>query len=241
MFAAENAPLIGLTIEVLEPPVYAGRRRYQLFTDYLDCLRDAGAVPILLPADAHADEMARWLDVIDGLLLTGGDDVDLRPLGGPAPTTDCKPVPASKQETDLDLVRAALERKMPLFGVCLGMQMLGLAHGAAYEQHLAGAAAHTKGVEHTVQAVAGSRLAGLVGAEPFAVPSFHHQALVSAGPGLAAGAFAADGVLEAVEVPDRSFAIGVQWHPERHKDSTATRALFSSFVAAARAYRESSR
>lgn len=230
-------PVIGLTVELLDAPWYEGKRRFQLFTDYLPCLRAAGAIPILLPSDAPVAEVAALLDRIDGVLMTGGDDVDLRPFGGPAPTVECKPVPLEQQSMNLEIVRVALERQMPLFGVCFGMQMMGVVDEAPFRQHLTNAVEHTKGIEHPVIAAKGSRLAELVGTEAFDVPSFHHQALIDTGNQLQASAYADDGTLEAVELPEFPFALGVQWHPERAPESQATRALFDGFVTAARGYR----
>ncbi|MGB0952776.1 MAG: gamma-glutamyl-gamma-aminobutyrate hydrolase family protein [Planctomycetota bacterium] len=233
-------PVIGLTVELLDAPWYEGKRRFQLFTDYLPCLRAAGAIPILLPSDAPVAEVAGLLERVDGVLMTGGDDVDLRPFGGPAPTVECKPVPLEQQSMNLEIVRVALERKMPLFGVCFGMQMMGVLDEAPFRQHLENAAEHTKGIEHQVVAAAGSRLAELVGTDAFDVPSFHHQALIDTGNQLQASAYADDGTLEAVELPEFPFALGVQWHPERAPESQATRALFDGFVTAAREYRSES-
>ncbi len=235
------APLIGVTVELLDAPYYEGRRRFQLFTDYLPCLRAAGAVPVLLPTDGPPDEVGRWLEGLDGLLMTGGDDPDLRPFGGPAPEQTCKPVPREQQRINLELVQEAGRRGLPLLGVCLGMQMLGLAHGAPYCQHLEQADGHLKGVRHPVQPAPGSRLAQLLGPGPVEVASFHHQALEGPGEGLQVAATAPDGVIEAVERPGPAFALGVQWHPERLPDSEATKALFSGFARAAESYRRSPR
>lgn len=230
-------PVIGLTVELLDAPWYEGKRRFQLFTDYLPCLRAAGAIPILLPSDAPVEEVRTLLDRVDGILMTGGDDVDLRPFGGPAPTEECKPVPLEQQAMNLEIVRVATERRLPLLGVCFGMQMMGVLDEAPFRQHLANAEEHTKGIEHAVVASAGSRLAELVGTEPFAVPSFHHQALTGTGHHLQASAYADDGTLEAVELPEIPFALGVQWHPERAPESAASRALFEGLVTAALEYR----
>lgn len=237
----DSPPLIGVTVELLDAPWYEGRRRFQLFTDYLPCLRAAGAVPILLPSDGPAAEVERWLEHLDGVLLSGGDDPDLRTLGGPAPEPSCKPVPPAQQEIALALVRAACARRLPLLGVCLGMQMLGLAHGAPFCQHLPAAAAHMQGARHAVRPVPDSRLAHLLGPAPFEVASHHHQALTGAGDGLVVAGTAPDGVIEAVERPDLPFALGVQWHPERTPGAAPTRALFSGFTAAAESYRRERR
>jgi putative glutamine amidotransferase len=241
--ASSGPLLIGVTVELLDQPWYEGQRRFQLFADYLPCLRAAGLTPVLLPTDAPLDraeaEVAAVLDRLDGLLMTGGDDADLRALGGPAPTAECKPVPPEQQSFNLALVEQACALDLPLLGVCFGMQMLGLAHGAPLIQHMDRAGEHTKGVRHSVAPVAGSRLAALVGEAAFKVPSYHHQALAGSGDALVAGAWAEDGTLEAIEHSELRFALGVQWHPERAPQSAASRALFSGFGAAAQDYRRS--
>ena len=231
-------PLIGVTVELLDAPWYEGQRRFQLFTSYMPVIRAAGMIPVLIPGDAPPADVDAILDRLDGVLMTGGDDVDLRPYGGPAPTEECKPVPLEQQTMNLELVRGTLQRDMPLFGVCFGMQMMGLLYEAPFEQQLDNFTAHTKGIEHLVKPCEGSLLAQLVGTKDFLVPSFHHQALIEPGATLKASAWADDGTLEAVELPEKPFALGVQWHPERAPDSLATRALFSGFADAARNYRK---
>jgi gamma-glutamyl-gamma-aminobutyrate hydrolase PuuD len=237
MESGTASPLIALTVEVLEPPAYAGRRRYQLFTEYVAALRLAGAIALPVPGDATAEEAVRLLGLCDGLLLTGGDDPDLRPLGGPPPPPECKLVPRAQQDLNLALVRGALREDLPMLGVCLGMQMMGLAHGAPFVQHLPNAGAHCGGALHRVRFARGSRLAGIAGAAEMEVASFHHQALAGVTDGIAAAGWATDGVLEAVEIPGRRFAVGVQWHPERAPDSEFSRGLFGGFAEAARDYR----
>jgi putative glutamine amidotransferase len=241
----DSRVVIGLTTEVLDAPWYEGRRRYQLFTDYSACLRAVGAIPLLIPGDTLPEDLPALLDRVDGVLTTGGDDADLRALGGPAPTPECKPVPAEQQELNLALTELVLQRDMPLLAVCFGMQMLGLHYQAGFDQHIAQHADHGGGIVHPVRLEADSRMAEVIGSTEFDVPSFHHQALTDAGStegargplGLRAVGWAPDGTLEAVEAPEASFALGVQWHPERAPDSAATRALFSRFVAAAANYR----
>lgn len=238
MLPPTESPVIALSVELLEPPAYPGRRRYQLFSDYVGALRAAGAVAMLIPADATADEAALLLERCDGLLLTGGDDPDLRLLGGPPPLPECLLLPPAQQKLNLELLHIALRADLPLLGVCLGMQMMGLAHGSPYVQHLPNAAEHGGGKLHRVRIEPGTRLAALTRAPAIEVASFHHQALEGAASGLVAAGWSEDGVLEAVEIPQRRFALGVQWHPERTAESPASQAIFAGFAGAARDYRK---
>ncbi len=232
------APLIGVTVELLDAPYYEGRRRFQLFHAYMPVLRDAGATPVLIPSDATAADLAILLPKLDGVLMSGGDDADLRDLGGPAPTAECKPAPIEQQQMNLELVRQAIALDLPILGVCYGMQMLGLAFEAPLIQHLPGAKDHIEGISHAVTPIEGSKLAELLGPAPFDVPSYHHQALATPGPQLQVSAWSDDGIIEAIELPSASFALGVQWHPEKAPDSEASKSLFSGFVAAASNYRK---
>jgi gamma-glutamyl-gamma-aminobutyrate hydrolase PuuD len=236
MTQALASPLIGVTVELLDAPFYKGPRRFQLFHAYMPVLRAAGAVPVLIPGDATATDLAQLLPKLNGILMTGGDDADLRSLGGPAPTPECKPAPEEQQNMNLALVSQAVALGMPLLGVCYGMQMLGLAFDAPFIQHLPAADDHVKGIVHTVTATANSKLAELLGTAPFEVPSYHHQALAGPGPQLQASAWSPDGILEAIELPNKRFTLGVQWHPEKAPESEASKRLFSGFVAAASDY-----
>lgn len=201
-------------------------------------LRDAGAIPVLIPGDATAEDVAAILPRLDGVLMTGGDDADLRAFGGPAPLPECKPAPLEQQQMNLSLVRGAIAAGMPVLAICYGMQMLGLAYDAPLIQHLNNSTDHTDGIRHTVTATPGSRLATMLGTEAFEVPSYHHQALESAGNTLQATAWSLDGILEGVELEGDAFTIGVQWHPEKAPESEASKRLFSGFVAAASDYRK---
>ena len=235
-----DAPLIGLTIELLDAPWYEGRRRFQLFTAYTDSLRTAGAIPLLIPTDAGRDELEQLLNKLDGVLMTGGDDADLSLLGGPQPEETCKPVPPVQQNMNLKLAELLTSRNQPVLGICLGMQMLGLFHGCGYIQHLGTANQHTEGTPHLVTASPHSKLAAIVGDGAFEILSYHHQALADCNTPLTIAARSEDGCLEAIERPDLDFCMGVQWHPEKTPECPSSRALFSAFVAAARTYRKAS-
>ena len=234
--SADSPVVIGMTTELLDAPWYEGRRRYQLFTDYADCLRAAGAVVFLIPGDTSPADLPPLLARMSGVLFCGGDDFNLSLLGGPELLPECKPIPPEQQSLNLALARAAMNQDLPLLGICLGMQAMSLAHHSELIQHLEDGEAHLKGKKHSVSAVPSTKIADLLGTEALDVRSFHHQAIRKAGDGLVTSAWSADGILEAIERPDLAFALGVQWHPERWPDSDASRALFSGFVKAARDY-----
>lgn len=224
-------PLLGINTLVSESD-RAGRPVYRVAREYADALMTAGGSCVMLPAVADDDELDRLLLRVDGLLLTGGDDPDLRLIGGPAPLKECTVMPAEKQRTDLELARAAVERGIPVLGICWGMQALALNAGCSLIQHIPEAAAHTDGLIHKVAARPDSQLAGLVGNKAFPVASYHHQAVEDGAGPWEPAAVAEDGVYEALEHADHPFAIGVQWHPERTPDSRASLALFQGLVEA---------
>lgn len=197
---------------------------------YVDCVVQAGGVPVLLPPQAlGAPEL---LELIDGLLLAGGPDIDPARYGAPAHPRTGAPHGA-RDSWEFDLVRTALERDVPVLGVCRGMQLLNVALGGELVQHLPdvlGDQSHQIApavfTARPVRIRASSRLAGILGGEA-QVQCYHHQAVSRLGEGLLPSAWSADECVEAVELPDRRFAVGVQWHPEQ--DDSDLR-LFEAFV-----------
>jgi putative glutamine amidotransferase len=204
--------------------------------DYVDAVERAGGRPILIPpSEVGVDET---VDLLDGVVFSGGADVDPALYGADAhPETDAPQ--ARRDRGELALLRAALERDVPILAVCRGVQLFNVARGGDLVQHLPetlGNDVHkqTPGtfVEHPVEVKEGTRLASMVGTTPH-VTSHHHQGLGRLGDGLVESAWADDGTLEGVEDPTKRFAVGVQWHPEAGGDE----ALFENLVAEARAYR----
>jgi putative glutamine amidotransferase len=199
---------------------------------YAEAVQAAGGLAFLLPPDDEAAEHpAALLDRIDALLLAGGRDVDPLSYGArPAPET-VEPQP-ERDRFELALVSAALDRDMPVLGVCRGMQMLNVACGGTLLQHLDGELSerhrHTPGVfsDHDVVLEPGSLAAQAAGADRIAVRSHHHQAVAELGEGLvASGRSPEDGLVEAVELPGKAFALGVLWHPEEDRGSGVIGAL----------------
>ncbi|GAA2907088.1 hypothetical protein GCM10010517_73440 [Streptosporangium fragile] len=216
-----SGPLIGVTGRRLLgvpdiPPSLHGIVAYGYFADYSAAVAAAGGVPVLLPFDTHPELVA---DRLDGVVLAGGEDVDPRRYGGtPSPfQTLLDPV---RDEYEITLVRTALERRLPLLGICRGSQLLNVALGGTLVPHLppdSGEGHSYLGYprghrSHPVRVAEGSRTAGVLGTD-LAVNSYHHQAVDRVGAGLRAVAHAPDGVVEAIEM-DGAPVIGVQWHPE---------------------------
>ena len=204
--------------------------------DYVDAVERAGGRPVLIPPSDEGVE--ETLAALDGIVFSGGADVDPAMYGAEAhPETD---TPQSRRDAgELALMRAALERDLPMLAICRGFQLLNIARGGDLIQHLpetVGTNDHKQipgeFAEHPVEVKAETRLAGIVG-ERSDVTSHHHQAIGKIGDGLVETAWAADGTLEGLEDPSRRFAVGVQWHPETGED----RALFESLVDEARAFR----
>ncbi|GAB1334658.1 gamma-glutamyl-gamma-aminobutyrate hydrolase family protein [Streptomyces sp. E-15] len=191
---------------------------------YPRLVQRAGGLTAMLPPDAP-ERAAAAVARIDGLVIAGGPDVDPARYGAEcSPLTG--PLAPERDAWELALVEAALAAGVPLLGICRGMQLLNVALGGTLVQHLDGHA-EVVGVfgRHPVKPVPGTLYGGLV-PEEVTVATYHHQAVERLGEGLVPSAYAADGTVEAVELPaDRGWVLGVQWHPERDEDPRVMRAL----------------
>jgi putative glutamine amidotransferase len=205
--------------------------------DYVRVVSAAGGAPVLVPPGSSVPET---LDVVDGLVFSGGSDLDPELYDAEA-HAETNGVIRERDDFELELMRAALDRDMPMLAICRGSQVLNIALGGDLEQHLpdrVGSEIHREvpGVfsEHGVSVVGGTRLASILG-DRHDVKSHHHQGFGTLGTGLREAARAPDGTLEALEDPTRRFTLGVLWHPEAGED----RALFETLVTEAAAYRAS--
>jgi putative glutamine amidotransferase len=231
-----SRPRVGVTLDA-DP----SRRRYELGAAYVDAVLAAGGLPILLPH--AADAAAAYLALLDALVVTGGA-FDVPPeLYGEARREVCGPTKPERTAFEKDVLEAALAARLPVLAVCGGMQLLNVIRGGTLYQDLvadAGLAGHEQPApkdapSHEARIAPGTQLAALVGEGPLPVNSTHHQAVRDPGAGVLVSARAPDGVIEAIELPDQPFALGVQWHPEaaaRHEPRHA--ALYRGLVEAAR-------
>jgi len=203
---------------------------------YVRAVERAGGRPLLVPPSEEGVE--ETLEALDGLVLSGGADLDPATYGAePHPQTNgLRP---ERDGAELALLEGALDRDMPVLAICRGSQVLNVARGGDLLQHLPDVVGHeehkaTPGVfaEHGVDVLPGTKLHELVGNRAD-VKSHHHQGFARLGEGLRESARAEDGTLEAIEDPSRRFALGVLWHPEEAEDA----ALFEALVAEAERYR----
>lgn len=207
---------------------------------YLDAVTRSGGIAVLLPPQPVTAEIAdRVLDGLDGLIVTGGKDVDPARYGqAPHPSTD-RPA-LDRDDWEDALLRAAIRRELPFLGICRGAQMLNVALGGTLIQHLpdvVGSDRYNIGGDKfnqvAVEVEPGSELSDLVGAG-VAGKVHHHQAIDRLGDGLSVSARAEDGIIQAIELDSVPFGVAVQWHPEESQDDLR---LFAGLVEAARAYR----
>jgi len=209
---------------------------------YIDGVTRAGGIATLLPPQPVDDGIVeRVLDGLDGLVLTGGRDVDPAAYGHVKHRKTDEPA-RDRDAWEFALLRGALARRLPVLGICRGAQVLNVALGGTLHQHLPDTLGHTGHQAgdavfstSTVRTVPGTRVAALVG-ESTEAQCYHHQAIAELGHGLVVAATdAADGVVEAIErdpaLPGEGFCVAVQWHPEERLDDLR---LFAGLVAAAR-------
>ncbi len=229
-------PRIGITLDLDETG-----RCYELKRAYADAVLGVGGLPLLIALGDEAVAGA-YLSLCDGIVITGGT-FDIPPeLYGEQRRPQCGPSKPERTQFEWALCEAALAARIPLLGICGGMQLLNVVRGGTLYQDLE-ADLHVEHEQpppkdapsHEVEVVPGTLLANLVGHGSLPVNSTHHQAVRQPGTGVLVSARARDGVVEAIELPDSPFALGVQWHPEAVIPCDSRHAaLYRGLVAAAR-------
>ncbi|MCA9935381.1 MAG: gamma-glutamyl-gamma-aminobutyrate hydrolase family protein [Ardenticatenaceae bacterium] len=238
-------PLIGCTTYRMQSkngsmPLYALRPAY------VNAVRAAGGVPILIPLGLTEEELQTIFTQIDGLLLPGGGDVEPAHYQGQNDHETIGGVDTDRDRIEFELARWSVAQEKPVLAVCRGLQVFNVALGGTlwedvYSQ-MTDALFHSyvnikprEYIAHAVEMQAGSRLAQQMGVQMMQVNSLHHQGIRDLAAGVTAVAHAPDGLIEGIEIPDHPYAIGVQWHPEDLAPTTpAMQALFDGLVQAAR-------
>lgn len=236
MVRGMTKPVIGITLDSEDPGTYSNMPWYALRQNYADAVVEAGGVPLALP---HEPEQANdYLDIIDGLVITGGAfDVDPSIFGAGErhPTVVTKD---RRTAFELAATRGAVERDMPLLGICGGQQLLHVALGGTLIQHIPDevpeALAHEQPNPrdepgHSISVLPDTLLHRIVGADSLDVNSAHHQAAKDTSDEMIINAVAPDGVIEGIEAIGKRFCLGVQWHPE-YKVSAGDGAIFQAFI-----------
>lgn len=233
-------PLIGITARHVNTS--EGLPAVRILRAYVSAIVEAGGAPILIPPELPEDGWRVLLDRLDGALFSGGADIGLEHFDGePHPSVDVEPV---RDALELPLLRAAVDADKPLLGICRGFQVMNVALGGTLYTHildqLPNALQHDwhdkprDTLAHSIRVEEGTRLAELLGAPLLEVNSLHHQGIKDLAPSLKATAYAPDGLIEGIELPDHKFALAVQWHPEWMTSHEEMRRLFERFVEAAK-------
>lgn len=238
------APVIGLTTRNTKDLKYD----HSLVTSpktYPTAIVKAGGIPLLIPTNLTPDTYAELLNRLDGIIFTGGGDIDISHFQG-QPHPKIYGIDAERDQQEISLVRMAAQTGLPMLGICRGFQVINVTLGGTLFTHimdqLPDALEHSAFPAnppdypaHEVTLVPGTRLAAILQAEKVWVNSLHHQGAERLAPGLIPAGSAPDGLLEAFELPNHPFAIAVQWHPEWMPDDEKMQLLFKAFIAAAAA------
>jgi putative glutamine amidotransferase len=215
---------------------------------YLQAVRAAGGIPVLIPVVLSNDELDELLARLDGVLFPGGGDIDPALFQG-QPHSEVYGIDADRDRIELHLTRRVVAVQKPFFGICRGIQVINVAMGGSLYTHIAdqyrGALRHDwypkfprEYLAHLVRVEAGSHLATVLGQTAIETNSLHHQGVALVAPGFKPVAWAPDGLIEAIELPDHPFGLGIQWHPENMQAYSEMRALFQEFIRAAETYHQ---
>ncbi len=235
---ASYIPKIGITLDYEESQTYSKKPWYALRENYCSSVSRLGALALPLPHDAK--KVDEYLNIIDGLMITGGA-FDVSPeLYGQSEKHETVITKDNRTRFEFAITRGAIERKIPILGICGGEQLLNVVLGGTLIQHIPDSIKNPLEHEqknprdeagHNIKITAGSLLGKIVGKNEMAVNTAHHQAVDVVAPQMLVNAVTSDGVIEGIELPSHPFCIGVQWHPEYNVDSGDGK-IFEAFVEA---------
>ncbi len=236
------SPIIGVTSNYA-PPKEGKFGTVSVGESYLQAVQRAGGIPLILPVGLSPDDLRVLFARLDGILLTGGGDIDPRRFDG-QPHPRVYDIDERRDDLEIRLVQMAADSGKPFLGICRGIQVINVALGGSLFTHISdqhsGSLRHDwypdvprDYLAHPVTVAPGSRLAQVLGGEAFEVNSLHHQGLERLAGGLRAVAYSPDRLIEGVEVPGHPFGLGVQWHPEWLQDHAPQRQIFRALMEAA--------
>ena len=243
---SQHRPVIGICTALVRANwgVWQEREAALLALSYIEAIQRAGGLAVMIPPDGGFEQDSdQMLDLLDGLILAGGNDIDPASYGADLHPATHHLVP-ERDRSEFALAVRAVERDMPVLGICRGMQLINVAFGGTLSQHLPDELGHEEhrrtpgtfeGSDHDVRLTAGSLAARAAGEELHCTKSHHHQGIATVGAGLAVtGRSTIDDLPEAIEAPARRFVLGVQWHPEADEQSR----IVAAIVEQARDYRD---
>ncbi len=236
-----SKPVILVTGNYTEAKVAPFFHRYNVRQDHFTSIERVGGLPVLTGFLGSKENIQDLLSQVDGLLVTGGDDIEPGEYGEEKRDV-CGETCPPRDKFERMLIEAALEMDKPLFFICRGTQMLNVVLGGTLHQDLKTDTGtdiahldipnYDNEKAHTVKMEAGSKIAGILGKTEFGVNTLHHQAVKDVAPGLKVAGRAPDGTVEALEVPGKHYVVACQWHPEMMLDTEHNVKLFTDFVAA---------
>ncbi len=242
---SSKTPIIGITLDAQEPGGYSSLPWYALRKDYASAVAQAGGIPLHIPHEA--ERIKEYIALVDGMVFPGGDhDIDPA-LYGAATRHEKVVINNARAQFEFDLFKAALDKDIPILGICAGQQLMNVVFGGTLIQHIPDEVPNfldhdprKKGapqgdLAHDIEITEGTLLFTLSGGmKKQRVNSSHHQAVKTVGKNVVINAVATDGVIEGIEVKGHKFCLGVEWHPE-YLNTDFDRAIFKALIKAAHA------
>ncbi len=242
-------PIIGVPCRCDTSGLYPGRPVNAQNTAYTNSILQSGGVPILIPVEVTGNLLATLLNQVDGVLFTGGGDVDPSFYNEHPVVDNLSDIQLERDHQELELIKMAIDQEKPFFAICRGVQVMNVAGGGTLYQDLATQNPNIirhdfyysddqlprNYIAHDIQLEEASLLHKILQSDTVGVNSLHHQAIKDVGPVLKATGRSSDGVVEVLEIPDHPFALGVQWHPEElFVEYESARKMFAAFIDASR-------
>lgn len=237
-----NKPCIGITVD------YEYEKKcLKLNSEYLEAIQDAGGIPVIFPICPDED-ILYYINKVDGVLLTGGDDIDGRYFGEPTYRYAGKIIP-ERDKLEISIAKKCHEKNIPVLGICRGMQVMSIAMGGSIYQDIERQYDKRPFIKHKqeaprcygshkVEIIPSSKLSSIIKNDLLYVNSFHHQGVRSVGDGIIVSARSEDELIEGIESQNHPYYIGVQWHPEHmYKKNVEEKRLFQNLIIEGKKYR----